>query len=80
MRLARVFGKTEVVPVPPMHAGGHGGADSAMRNLYFRNPEDPLGFHADVNAGAASSLLGIAGYHSIERGGEKVKISSLAHL
>jgi len=82
LRLARAFGKSEVVPVPPMRTGGDGEADKAMRDLIFRNPggKDPLGFRADVNAGAASSLLGIAGYRSIERGGEKVKISNLVRL
>jgi predicted dehydrogenase len=81
LRLARAFGKSEMVPVPPERTGGHGGADSSMRDLIFRNPgKDPLGFRAGVNAGAASSLIGIAGYRSIERGGEKVKISSLVHL
>ncbi len=83
LRLTRAFGKSEVITVPPERpTGGHGGADGAMRDLVFRAPQggDPLGFHADVRAGAYSSLLGIAGYRSIERGGEKVRISSLVNL
>ncbi len=83
LRLARAFGKSEVVPVSPLRrTDGHGGADSAMRDLVFRKGQesDPLGLHADARAGANSSLIGIAGYRSIERGGEKVKISDLVKL
>jgi predicted dehydrogenase len=79
LRLTRTFGKSEVIPLPPEQSGGHGGTDSAMRDLIFRKrqAEDPLDLRAGVHAGAASSLLGIAAYRSIERGGERIKISSL---
>jgi hypothetical protein len=59
--------------------GSHGGADASIRNLIFRDQHapDPLGLRADVKAGILSSLVGIAAYHSIERGGAPVKIADL---
>jgi predicted dehydrogenase len=79
LRLTRAFGKSEVIPIPPERSGGHGGTDSDMRDRTFRKgpADDPLNQRADVHAGVASSLLGIAAYRSIERGGERIKISSL---
>ena len=63
-------------------AGGHGGADPSVRDLIFRggDPADPLKLKAGSLAGAYSSLVGIAGYRSIERGGERVKIAGLVKL
>jgi predicted dehydrogenase len=82
LRLTRAFGKSEVIPLPPEKSGGHGGTDEAMRDLLFRKAQasDPLNLRAGVHAGAASSLLGIATYRSIERGGAKIRISSLARM
>jgi len=83
LRLARAFGKSELIQLPPLsRTGGHGGSDSSMKDLVFRHqPEnDPLGLRADVYAGTYATLLGTAGYRSIERGGEKVKVSSLVRL
>ena len=80
VRLTRNFGKSEIVPVEEGH-GGHGGADPSARNLIFRGvASDPLGLKAGSRAGAYSALVGIAGYHSIERGGERMKIASLVKL
>ena len=82
VRLTRNFGKSEVVRVDEQPAGGHGGADRSVRDLIFRggDPADPLKLKAGSLAGAYSSLVGIAGYRSIERGGERVKIASLVKL
>ena len=76
VRLTRNFGKSEVVKIEPSRTGGHGGADPGVRDLIFRggDPADPLKLKAGSIAGAYSSLVGIAGYHSIERGGERVKL------
>ena len=83
VRLTRSFGKSELVQIAPeRRSGGHGGADTAIQELIFRNQDgpDPLGLRADLHAGARSSLIGIAAYRSIERGGVPVKISDLVKL
>jgi predicted dehydrogenase len=83
LRLSRSFGKSEVVrDVEKPLAGSHGGADASIRNLIFRDQHspDPLGLRADVKAGALSSLIGIAAYRSIERGGVPVKIAGLVNI
>jgi len=83
VRLTRSFGKSEVVQIErERRRGGHGGADTAIQELIFRNQDgpDPLGLRADLYAGARSSLIGIAAYRSIERGGVPVKIDSLVKL
>jgi len=83
LRLTRSFGKSEVLTVPPPERkSGHGGADGALQDLIFRNqpPTDPLGLRADLRAGALASLIGIAAYKSIERGGKSVKIADLVKL
>jgi hypothetical protein len=48
----------------------------------FRNEpaDDPLGLRAGLRAGVLSSLMGIAARHSIERGGQPVKIADLLRL
>jgi predicted dehydrogenase len=83
LRLTRAFGKSEEIRnLEPSRAGGHGGADSGIRDLMFRNLDgpDPLGLRADLRAGALSSLIGIAAYRSIERGGVPMKIDKLVKL
>jgi predicted dehydrogenase len=83
LRLTRSFGKSELIKdLEARREGTHGGADSSLQDLIFRQKDapDPLGLRADLRAGALSSLIGIAAYRSIERGGEKVKISNLASL
>jgi hypothetical protein len=83
VRLTRSFGKSVVIPnTEPREVGGHQGADASIQNLVFRNPAgpDPLQQRADVKAGALSSLIGIAAYRSIERGGVPVKIADLVKL
>ena len=81
VRLTRNFGKSEIVAIEES-SGGHGGADPGVRNLIFRGGDaaDPLKLKAGSVAGAHSSLVGIAAYRSIERGGERVKIGSLIKL
>ncbi len=83
VRLTRTFGKSEVVPMTEeARAGGHGGADTSIQDLVFRNlpNPDPLHLRADMRAGALSSLIGIAAYRSIERNGQLVKINDLVKL
>ena len=41
---------------------------------------DPLGLHADFRADALASLIGIAVYRGIERGGQFIKIKDLVKL
>jgi predicted dehydrogenase len=83
LRLTRSFGKSEVITdFGPQREGGHGGADTSLHDLIFRGlpKDDPLGLRADLRDGALSSLVGIAGYRSIERGGQTVKINELIKL
>ena len=62
--------------------GEHGGSDTSLRDMIFRTPggSDPLNLRADLRAGALASLVGIAAYRSIERAGQKVRISDLVKL
>jgi predicted dehydrogenase len=81
LRLTRSFGKSEVIrDFGPARTGGHGGSDTALHDLLFRNQpqDDPLGLRADLRAGAYSSLIGIAARRSIERGGQLIRLSDLA--
>jgi len=83
LRLTRSFGRSEVLAVKPAERkGGHGGADGSLQDLIFRNQPtaDPLGLRADLRAGALASLIGIAAYRSIERGGRAVKIADLVRV
>jgi predicted dehydrogenase len=79
LRMTKTFAMSELVTDLPKRAGGHGGADPSLRDLIFREYDrpDPLGLRASSLAGAYSSLVGIAGYRSIERSGERVKIADL---
>ncbi len=83
LRLSRSFGKSELVrDLEKPLAGSHGGADASIRNLIFRDQHapDPLGLRADLKAGVLSSLVGIAAYRSIERGGVPVRIADLVNI
>lgn len=83
LRLTRSFGKSEPVTVTEeRRTGGHGGADGSLHDLIFRGAQqpDPLGLRADLRAGALASLIGIAAYRSIERGGQIIKIKDLVKL
>ena len=80
LRLTRSFGASEIIKdLAPRRQGGHGGSDTSIQDLVFRNQPDPDPLHlrADMRAGAMSSLLGIAAYRSIERGGATIKIKDL---
>ncbi|MBL7813938.1 MAG: Gfo/Idh/MocA family oxidoreductase [Saprospiraceae bacterium] len=72
--------KGETIPVPKFK-GGHGGGDSRLHELIFRNPtnENPLRILAGTRDGAFSSLIGIAARKSIEQK-RAVKISELTDL
>ena len=83
LRLTRSFGKSEVIEdLEPRRTGGHGGADTSLHDLIFRGAQgsDPLGLRADLRAGALASLIGIAAYRSIERGGQTIRIKDLVKL
>ena len=83
LRLTRSFGKSEVVKInEEQRSGGHGGSDGSLHDLLFRDTQkpDPLGLRADLRAGALASLIGIAAYRSIERGGQLIKIKDLVKL
>jgi predicted dehydrogenase len=72
--------KGETIQVPK-YKGGHGGGDSRMHDLIFRNPsnENPLKIMAGTRDGAMSSLIGIAARKSIEQK-RAVKISELTDI
>ncbi|OGV69906.1 MAG: hypothetical protein A2283_11045 [Lentisphaerae bacterium RIFOXYA12_FULL_48_11] len=82
LRLTPNSGKSEVITDLQYRSGGHGGADSSLQDMIFREPDaaDPLGLRADVRQGAMAALIGIAAYRSIERGSEVVKIADLAKI
>jgi len=83
VRLTRSFGKSEAVKgLEQARSGGHGGADTSIQDLIFRGLQssDPLNLRAGLRAGALSSLIGIAARHSIERGGQVIKIQDLVKL
>ncbi len=83
IRLTRSFGKSEVITdLETAREGGHGGADSSLHDLLFRNKpgDDPLRLRADIRAGVYSSMIGIAAYRSIERENLKVRISELVKV
>ncbi len=82
LRLTPARGNSEVITDLKYRTGGHGGADSSLQDMIFREPNaaDPLGLRADVQQGAMAALIGIAAYRSIERGNEVVKISDLAKI
>ncbi|HZN12505.1 MAG TPA: Gfo/Idh/MocA family oxidoreductase [Blastocatellia bacterium] len=83
IRLTRSFGQSEVITnLETQREGGHGGSDTSLQDLLFRRRpgSDPLNLGADVKAGAWSSLIGIAAYRSIERGGQAVRLAQLVKL
>lgn len=80
VRLTRSFGKSEVVhDIAAPGSGSHGGEDASIQEFVFRGSAqpDPLQLRADLRAGAMSSLIGIAAYRSIERGGSPIQIANL---
>jgi predicted dehydrogenase len=83
VRLTRTFGKSELIREPETTDDGrHNGEDDSIQSMVFRHPADPdpLQLRADLSAGAFSSLVGIAAYRSIERGGVPVKIADLVRI
>lgn len=75
------YGKNGETIQVPKYKGGHGGGDSRMHDLIFRNPtnENPLKIMAGTRDGAFSSLIGIAARKSIELK-RAIKISELTDL
>lgn len=60
--------------------GGHGGADPALKkSIFLTDTPDQLGLSAGSRAGILSSMIGIAGYHSIESQ-QIVRINDLVEL
>lgn len=83
LRLTRSFSKSEVITdFGPRREGGHGGSDTSLHDLIFRGlpKDDSLSLRASFRDGALASLIGIAAYRSIERGGQTVKINDLVKL
>ena len=83
LRLTPSFGESkQITDLGPAREGGHGGSDMGVKDLVFRPGEidDPLGLKAGARAGAMSSLIGIAAYRSIERDGQKIRISDLVNI
>lgn len=74
------FGPTETVKVPLVVAG-HGGGDTRLQDMIFRNPgaPDPYLHMAGSRDGAMSALLGIAARKSILES-RVVRISELTDL
>lgn len=74
------FGKYELVKVPQIRSG-HGGGDSRLQDMIFRNPgaPDPLKHAAGTRDGAMSLLIGVAARKSIEER-RPVKISELSDI
>jgi predicted dehydrogenase len=72
--------KGEMVYIPK-YKGGHGGGDSRMQDLLFKNPtnENPYKIMAGTRDGAMSCLIGIAARKSIYYG-RPVKIEELTDL
>jgi predicted dehydrogenase len=83
IRLTKSFGSSEAITnLEKPREGGHGGADTSIHDLIFRQWEgpDPLNLKADVRAGALSAMMGIAAYRSIERENKAMRISQLVKL
>jgi len=78
IRLTKIDGSTTVIPIQA-EAGEHGGSDKRIRDMIFRpSGADPLKQKAGMRAGLMSSLIGIAGYTSIEER-EPVRIADLVN-
>jgi predicted dehydrogenase len=76
IRLTRNFKDSVVLPMAH-EEGEHGGADQRIRDMIFKSGiKDPLKQKAGMRAGIMSSLIGIAGYTSIEQG-VRVRIADL---
>lgn len=61
----------------PHEPGGHYGGDNRMRNMIFREGDDPLGQRAGARAGAMSVFTGLAALKSADDGRE-VAIAEIA--
>ncbi len=79
LRLTRNSGQTMLIPIARQKVDvfEHGGADYRIKAMLFQPGfKDELGQHADLRAGIMSSLIGIAGYTSIERR-ERIRVQDL---
>jgi predicted dehydrogenase len=80
IKLTKNFGKQRAIPIQQATTGGHGGGDTRLRDLIFRNAEAPEHMRLpDSRAGAMSCLTGIAARTSVEQK-RPVKISELLSL
>jgi predicted dehydrogenase len=79
--LTRSFGKRRRVPlVAASTAGGHGGGDTRLRDLIFRNASAPDHMKLpDSRAGAMSCLTGIAARKSVDEK-RPIRIADLVRL
>ena len=76
IKIFPLFKKPKIIKVPKV-VGGHGGGDTRLRDMLFKEGiSDPLGHQAGSWGGAMSILIGIAGNKSIKTG-EAIKIKSL---
>ncbi len=67
------------IPLPEPHAGGHGGADPALRDHLFDldwNAPRPDSM-APLEQGMQAVLIGVAANESIARGGAEIDVQSL---
>jgi hypothetical protein len=80
IKLTKNFGKQQAIPIQQATTGGHGGGDTRLRDLIFRNADAPEHMRLpDSRAGAMSCLTGIAARTSVEQK-RPVKISELLSL
>jgi hypothetical protein len=68
--------ESELLPVA-RRRGSHGGSDKLIKDhIFIPGTPDELGQSAGMRAGIMSSIIGIAGYTSIETG-RRVRIDEL---
>lgn len=85
IRLTRNF-KDSIVIYPQTEStadvtGGHLGADDHIRNHIFKGKQtDDLKQQGTARAGIMSSLIGIAGYKSIQAGSKPIRIKDLIDM
>ncbi|MBL7170792.1 MAG: Gfo/Idh/MocA family oxidoreductase [Candidatus Omnitrophica bacterium] len=76
IKIYPLFKKPEIIKVPKA-TGGHGGGDTRLLDMLFKQGiPDPLGHQAGSRGGAMSILIGVAGNKSIATG-KPIKIKDL---
>jgi predicted dehydrogenase len=80
IELIHNFGKKETIAVTGSTAGGHGGGDTQLRDLIFRQADAPAHMRLpNSRAGAMSCLTGIAARKSIDEN-RPIRIADLVKL